>query len=50
MVEVHKKPLEALSDGPQSLYPEEFVQLVKDLDNIARAMGRNLYLHKSLMA
>jgi 3-deoxy-7-phosphoheptulonate synthase len=50
MVEVHKKPLEALSDGPQSLYPEEFVQLVKDLDNIARAMGRNLYIHKSLMA
>ena len=50
MIEVHNKPLEALSDGPQSLYPEDFVQLVKDLDNIARAMGRNLYLHKSLLA
>jgi 3-deoxy-7-phosphoheptulonate synthase len=50
MVEVHNKPLEALSDGPQSLYPEEFVQLVKEIDNIARAVGRRLYLHKSLLA
>ena len=50
MVEVHNKPLEALSDGQQSLYPEEFVQLVKDLDNIAHAMGRRLFLHKSLLA
>jgi 3-deoxy-7-phosphoheptulonate synthase len=50
MVEVHNKPLEALSDGQQSLYPEEFVQLVKDLDIIAQAMGRRLYLHKSLLA
>ena len=50
MVEVHNKPLEALSDGPQSLYPEEFVQLVKEIDNIAKAVGRRLYLHKSLLA
>jgi 3-deoxy-7-phosphoheptulonate synthase len=50
MVEVHNKPLEALSDGQQSLYPEEFVQLVKDVNKIAQAMGRRLYLHKSLLA
>jgi len=50
MVEVHNKPLEALSDGQQSLYPKEFVQLVKDLDKIALAMGRRLFLHKSLLA
>ncbi len=50
MVEVHNKPLEALSDGQQSLYPEEFVQLVKDIDKIAQATGRRLYLHKSLLA
>jgi 3-deoxy-7-phosphoheptulonate synthase len=50
MVEVHIKPLEALSDGPQSLYPDEFVKLVKDIDNIAKAIGRRLYLHKSLLA
>lgn len=40
MIEVHYKPLEALSDGPQSLYPDEFVQLVKDIEKIARAIGR----------
>ena len=50
MVEVHNKPLEALSDGQQSLYPEEFVKLVKDIDNIAQAMGRRLYLHRTLLA
>ena len=50
MVEVHNNPLEALSDGQQSLYPEEFVQLVKDIDKIAQATGRRLYLHKSLLA
>ena len=50
MVEVHNKPLEALSDGQQSLYPEEFVQMVKDIDRIAQAMGRRLFLHKSLLA
>ena len=50
MVEVHNKPLEALSDGQQSLYPEEFVQLVKDIDKIAQATGRRLCLHKTLLA
>lgn len=50
MVEVHNKPLEALSDGQQSLYPKEFVQMVKDLDKIAMAVGRRLFLHKSLLA
>jgi 3-deoxy-7-phosphoheptulonate synthase len=43
MIEVHNNPEEALSDGPQSLYPEEFVQLVKDLEKIALAVGRSLY-------
>ena len=50
MVEVHNKPLEALSDGQQSLYPKEFMQMVKDLDKIAMAVGRRLFLHKSLLA
>ncbi len=43
MVEVHYKPLEALSDGPQSIYPNDFVQLVKDIEKIARAIGRKIY-------
>ncbi|MCK5134957.1 MAG: 3-deoxy-7-phosphoheptulonate synthase [Bacteroidales bacterium] len=43
MVEVHNKPLDALSDGQQSLYPEEFTQLVKDIEKIALAVGRKIY-------
>jgi len=50
MVEVHNKPLDALSDGQQSLYPNEFVQLVKDLEKIAGACGRKMYHHKPLLA
>ena len=46
MVEVHNKPLDALSDGQQSLYPEDFAQLVKDLDKVAKATGRKLFQHK----
>lgn len=42
MVEVHIKPLDALSDGRQSLYPEDFAQLVKDIDKVAHAVGRKL--------
>ena len=45
MIEVHYKPLDALSDGPQSLYPNEFVQLVKDVEKIAQAVGRKVYHH-----
>ncbi|MEE9463111.1 MAG: 3-deoxy-7-phosphoheptulonate synthase [Bacteroidales bacterium] len=50
MVEVHNKLLEALSDGQQSLYPNEFVQLVKDIEKIAQATGRKIYHHKSFIA
>ncbi len=31
LVEVHDAPEKAMSDGPQSLYPEQFEQLVKEL-------------------
>ncbi len=50
MVEVHYKPLEALSDGSQSLYPDEFVQLVKDIEKIAQAIGRKIYHRKPSLA
>jgi 3-deoxy-7-phosphoheptulonate synthase len=43
MVEVHNKPLDALSDGQQSLYPEDFAQLVKDIEKVAHAIGRKLF-------
>jgi 3-deoxy-7-phosphoheptulonate synthase len=45
MVEVHNKPLDALSDGQQSLYPEDFDQLVKDIEKVAKAIGRKLFHH-----
>jgi 3-deoxy-7-phosphoheptulonate synthase len=34
MVEVHHKPEEALCDGPQSLNPESFGQLMQELDRL----------------
>ena len=43
IVEVHPNPIEALSDGDQSLCPEEFRALMSDMEKIATAMGRTLY-------
>lgn len=40
IVEVHPRPEEALSDGPQSLKPERFAELVKQVKRIAEAMDR----------
>lgn len=40
MVEVHHEPEMALSDGPQSLYPEQFAELMAQLRLIAPAIGR----------
>lgn len=42
MVEVHQNPELALSDGPQSLLPEKFRGLVRDLVPVAAAVGRRL--------
>jgi 3-deoxy-7-phosphoheptulonate synthase len=42
LVEVHNCPDKALSDGAQSLYPEQFVQLMNELRMIAPAVGRIL--------
>ena len=41
IVEVHPRPGEALSDGSQSLRPERFVDLVKQIRSIAQAVGRS---------
>jgi 3-deoxy-7-phosphoheptulonate synthase len=51
MVEVHCDPDRALSDGPQSLYPEQFGQLARDLYVIAPVVGKQLdfdYLEKAV--
>jgi len=42
IVEVHQNPEEALSDGEQSLYPEQLTQLLKELKPICAAVGRKL--------
>ncbi|HET6700442.1 MAG TPA: 3-deoxy-7-phosphoheptulonate synthase, partial [Gemmatimonadaceae bacterium] len=42
LVEVHPNPERALSDGAQSLYPEQFAQLVGELRTIATAIGRTV--------
>jgi len=42
MVEVHPNPDRALSDGAQSLYPEQFSALVSELRTIANAIGRSI--------
>ncbi len=50
MIEVHHKPDEALSDGPQSLYPKQFGQLTRDIYVIAPVIGKQLdfdYLDKA---
>jgi 3-deoxy-7-phosphoheptulonate synthase len=36
LVEVHHEPMKALSDGRQSLYPEQFSQLIKEISNLKK--------------
>ncbi len=50
MIEVHHDPDNALSDGPQSLYPKQFGQLARDLHVIAPVVEKQLdfnYLEKA---
>jgi len=42
MVEVHNHPEAALSDGPQSIYPDQFAVMMNELEQIAPVVGRNL--------
>lgn len=39
MIEVHNKPEEALSDGAQSLYPEQFAMVMKKMTAIRAIIG-----------
>ena len=40
MVEVHHQPDKALSDGPQALFPQQFAQLMREIEVISGAIGR----------
>jgi 3-deoxy-7-phosphoheptulonate synthase len=42
LIEVHPDPDKALSDGAQSLYPQQFVELMDQLRIIAPAVGRKI--------
>ncbi|MFL5403744.1 MAG: 3-deoxy-7-phosphoheptulonate synthase [Gemmatimonadales bacterium] len=42
LVEVHPNPDRALSDGAQSLYPEQFDRMMKETRLIAEAIGRRV--------
>jgi len=44
LIEVHNNPDKALSDGAQSLYPEQFDRLMGELRIIAPVLGRTLPL------
>lgn len=42
IVEVHPRPEEALSDGPQSLTPENFKLMMEEVTGIAKVLRRNV--------
>jgi len=42
IVEVHCHPEKALSDGAQSLYPEQFDKLVRDIEALAPVIGKEV--------
>lgn len=42
IVEVHQNPEDAFSDGAQSLLPEKFNDMMKELQAVAKAVGREI--------
>ncbi len=42
MVEVHHEPEKAWSDGPQSIYPEQFASMMDELEQIAAVLHRRV--------
>ncbi|MDW7682413.1 MAG: 3-deoxy-7-phosphoheptulonate synthase, partial [bacterium] len=42
LIEVHPDPETALSDGAQSLYPEQFNQLIFELNDIAKVLRKKI--------
>ena len=42
LIEVHPDPEHALSDGAQSLFPDQFESLMRELQIIAPAVGRRM--------
>jgi 3-deoxy-7-phosphoheptulonate synthase len=42
LIEMHPHPDAALSDGAQSLYPEQLTSLIEELRAVATAIGRRV--------
>lgn len=42
MIEVHPRPDEALSDGPQSLFPDQFEKLMRDIEALSPVIGKEI--------
>jgi 3-deoxy-7-phosphoheptulonate synthase len=42
MIEVHNQPEKALSDGPQSIYPQQFAELMDQVSQIATVVDRRV--------
>jgi 3-deoxy-7-phosphoheptulonate synthase len=42
LVEVHNHPEKALSDGPQSIYPDQFARMMDEIEQIAPVVERRL--------
>jgi 3-deoxy-7-phosphoheptulonate synthase len=43
MIEIHPDPDHALSDGPQSLYFDQYAELCRQIELIAQAIGRTVH-------
>ncbi len=44
LIEAHYNPKVALSDGPQSLNPEDFDLMMKEIQKVAKAVGRDILI------
>ncbi|HUZ17130.1 MAG TPA: 3-deoxy-7-phosphoheptulonate synthase [Spirochaetia bacterium] len=42
LVEVHPDPEHAISDGPQSLFPDQFERLMRDIEALSPVVGKEL--------
>ena len=42
IIETHYNPEKAMSDGEQSLYPEQFNELMKNIKPVAEIIGRSI--------
>jgi 3-deoxy-7-phosphoheptulonate synthase len=42
LIEMHPNPERALSDGAQSLFPEDFERMMRDVGAIAEVIGRSV--------